>query len=148
MLVDNFPNIGAAEVYGFIPLKADRSETRFEGRAALNDVYCYLVVFVVRFNGSTAVSTTTNVNISMPERLRDAMRRRMAELGFENVSEYVRHLIREDQKEAAEQRLDEMLLDADRHGAGEVADEAWWTRLRAELTEKALRAKVLKAKRA
>lgn len=41
-------------------------------------------------------STTTSVNISMPASLKKAMHKRMAAAGFENASEYVRHLIRED----------------------------------------------------
>lgn len=87
------------------------------------------------------MSTTTNVNISMPKVIREVMEKRMAEKGFENISEYIRDLIREDQRRAAQMKLEEELLEGERSGPVERADAEWWARLRAEVTEKFKKAK-------
>jgi antitoxin ParD1/3/4 len=85
---------------------------------------------------STPASTTTTVNISMPTKIREAMRDRMADGGYENASEYVRHLIREDLKRVAHEKLEAELLEGEASGPAERADAAWWAKLRAELAEK------------
>ena len=82
---------------------------------------------------SATTSTTTTVNISMPTKVRDAMRDRMAEGGYENASEYVRHLIREDWKKAAQAKLEQELLAGEASGPGEPFDEGWLSRRQAEL---------------
>ena len=86
-------------------------------------------------------STTTSVNISMPEVVREMMKQRMAAGGYENASEYVRHLIREDLKRAAQEKLEMELLEGEASGPPERADAAWWAKLRAELAEKAAKRK-------
>ncbi len=88
-----------------------------------------------------STATTTTVNISMPEVIRQVMKNRMAASGYENASEYVRHLIREDLKRAEEEKLDAMLIEAEQTGETHVADKAWWAKLRQELTEKVHKAK-------
>jgi len=56
-------------------------------------------------------STSTTMNVSMPESLRSFVSERMTSGGFNNASEYIRQLIREDQKRVAQERLDAMLLE-------------------------------------
>lgn len=53
---------------------------------------------------------STTMNISLPETLKDFVRERVREADFSNPSDYVRHLIREDQKRAAQEKLDALLL--------------------------------------
>ena len=93
----------------------------------------------------STTTTTTTVNISMPVLVRDMMKNRMAAGGYENASEYVRHLIREDLKRSAQEKLEAELLEGEASGEPITVDDQYWERLRAELTEK-LRA--AKAKRA
>jgi antitoxin ParD1/3/4 len=80
-----------------------------------------------------STSTTTSVNISMPEVVREMMKQRMAAGGYENASEYVRHLIREDLKKAAERKLEQELIDGENSGPPQRVNEEWWRQLRAEI---------------
>lgn len=80
-----------------------------------------------------------SVNISMPEAMRRSMDERMAAGQFGNVSEYIRHLVREDLSRASEDRLEKLLLEGLDSGPGRVVDEKWWKERRAELEERARR---------
>jgi antitoxin ParD1/3/4 len=51
-----------------------------------------------------AMSTTT-LHISLPESLKDFVRERVADRHYSNPSDYIRALIREDQKRREEERL-------------------------------------------
>jgi antitoxin ParD1/3/4 len=87
------------------------------------------------------MSTTTNVNISMPQVIRDVMEQRMAEKGFENISEYIRDLIRNDYKRAAQEKLDAELLESEQSGELITIDKEWWERKKADLRERLRKAK-------
>lgn len=52
----------------------------------------------------------TSMNISLPESLRDYVEQQVASGGYGTASEYLRELIRQDQKQKAQERLEEMLL--------------------------------------
>lgn len=54
---------------------------------------------------------TTSMNISLPDTLRSFVEERVNNSGYGNVSEYVRELIRADQKRQAEERLEILLLE-------------------------------------
>jgi antitoxin ParD1/3/4 len=54
---------------------------------------------------------TTSLNISLPEALKEFIQERVAEKAYSNPSDYVRALIREDQKRRAEERLEQLLLE-------------------------------------
>jgi antitoxin ParD1/3/4 len=84
--------------------------------------------------GATAsTSTTTSVNISMPEVIREIMKQRMAAGGYENASEYVRHLIREDLKRASQEKLEQELLEGEASGPAEPWDARWLDGMKARL---------------
>ena len=51
------------------------------------------------------------MNISLPEPLKEFVEGQLAEGRYSSVSEYVRELIREDEKRKAEQRLEALLLE-------------------------------------
>jgi antitoxin ParD1/3/4 len=55
-----------------------------------------------------------------------------ATAGYSTPSEYVRELIREDQKRRAQQRVEALLLERLNSGAPVVADEEFWSNLKAE----------------
>ena len=54
---------------------------------------------------------TTSLNISLPEALKEFVHERVAEKAYSNPSDYVRALIREDQRRRAEEKLEQLLLE-------------------------------------
>lgn len=69
--------------------------------------------------------TTTSMNISLPEPLKEFVKQRVAEEHYSNPSDYVRALIREDQKRRDEKKLDELLLAGIRSGSRELTRKDW-----------------------
>jgi len=57
------------------------------------------------------MATLTSMNISLPDTMRTYVEERVNKSGYGNVSEYVRELIRADQKQQAEARLEALLLE-------------------------------------
>lgn len=88
----------------------------------------------------------TTFSIAMPEQMKEFVEQRVRGGAFGNVSEYFRHLVREDQKRAADERLAALLLEGEHSGEPITIDDAWWSRRRAELLRRAQGAK--RAKRA
>ena len=54
--------------------------------------------------------TTKTMNISLPETMKTFVEERLVTDGYGTVSEYVRELIREDQKKREEEKLEKLLL--------------------------------------
>jgi len=52
-----------------------------------------------------------SMNISLPEPLKDFVDQQIAAGRYSSASEYVRELIREDEKRKAEERLEQLLLE-------------------------------------
>ena len=52
----------------------------------------------------------TTMNISLPETMKAFVEERLQNNGYGSVSEYVRDLIREDQKKREEEKLERLLL--------------------------------------
>lgn len=52
-----------------------------------------------------------SLNISMPDELRDFVEKRTKENHFATPTEYIRSLVREDQKKAEADKLERLLLD-------------------------------------
>lgn len=66
------------------------------------------------------------MNIALPESLKSFVQERVADGGYSSVSEYVRELIRADQKQRLEERIDSLLLEGLNSGAPiEVTPEYW-----------------------
>jgi antitoxin ParD1/3/4 len=85
--------------------------------------------------------STTTMNISLPASLKEYVRRRVHnEEQYSTPSDYVRSLIREDQKKSDKKRLEQMLLEGVRSGRGvEIGLKEWdkfWERIHARLQEK------------
>jgi antitoxin ParD1/3/4 len=83
--------------------------------------------------------STTTMNISLPDTLKRFVQKRTKDANYSNPSDYVRALIREDQRrEAAEKLLHELVA---KHGAASTADIAtleakfWqsWNSLKSEI---------------
>ena len=75
----------------------------------------------------------TSMNISVPKPMREFVAQRMKQSGFANVSEYVRTLIREDRKRAANEHLETMLLEGLDSGRGIPATREYWAGKQAKL---------------
>lgn len=60
---------------------------------------------------------TATLNISLPEPMKVFVEERLVKDGYGTISEYVRELIRQDQKQRAEQELETLLLEGLRSGA-------------------------------
>ena len=75
----------------------------------------------------------TTMNVSLPRPLREFVRDRMARTGFGNASEYIRHLIRLDQKRAAEESLEMQILDGLRSGEAAPGNAGYWDAKRRDL---------------
>lgn len=66
------------------------------------------------------------MNIALPESLKSFVQERVVDGGYSSVSEYVRELIRADQKRRQEERIDALLLEGLNSGpAVEVTPEYW-----------------------
>ena len=66
------------------------------------------------------------MNIALPESMKHYVQARVSEGGYSSASEYIRELIRFDQKRKAEERIDALLLDGlDSGGPISVTPEYW-----------------------
>ena len=74
----------------------------------------------------------TSMNVSLPEALRHFVDERTAGR-FGSASEYVRELIREDQKRASEEQLEALLIQGLESGAPIEVSPEFWERKRQEL---------------
>jgi antitoxin ParD1/3/4 len=77
----------------------------------------------------------TTINISLPEPMREFIDQQVAQGGYSTVSEYVRQLIREAQKQAAYKKLEALLLEGLNSGEGVEVTKEWWQKKMAVLDE-------------
>jgi antitoxin ParD1/3/4 len=72
----------------------------------------------------------TTLNISLPEAMRAYVDQQVTQGGYSTASEYIRQLVREDQKRAAKERLESLLLEGVESGASAEMTSADWDDLR------------------
>lgn len=72
------------------------------------------------------------MNISLPDTMKSFIDDQVLDQGFGTSSEYIRALVRQEQQKA---RLREMLLEGKNSGPGEVADAAYFERLRERIRQ-------------
>jgi antitoxin ParD1/3/4 len=77
----------------------------------------------------------TSMNISLPEQLKEYVEEQTRS-GYSTPSEYVRELIREDQKRRTTERLDVLLLEGLNSGDPIPANAEFWTDLKRETVAK------------
>ena len=82
------------------------------------------------------------MNISLPETLRAFVDARVKAGGYSSASEYVRELVREDQKRRTQEDLESLLRAATRSGPGRELAKADWEALRRELGRRLAKRKV------
>lgn len=78
----------------------------------------------------------TTLTISLPESLRDFIDQQVKTRGYGNTSEYLRNLVRHDQEQQAQRKLEALLLEGIESGGDDVeATAAFWQDLKAEAIE-------------
>lgn len=74
------------------------------------------------------------MNISLPDQLKHFVETQVSGGGYSSVSEYVRELVRADQKHKAKEQLETVLLEALQSEPETVTPE-WWAKLRQEIRD-------------
>ena len=92
---------------------------------------------------SDRILHVSSINFSVPDDLRGFVDDRVARAGFSTPSEYMRHLIREDRKRAAQELLEGLLLEGLDSGAAEP-----WTKADVEEIRAAVRERLKQRRRA
>ena len=87
------------------------------------------------------------MNIALPQNLKDYVQARVAQGGYSSVSEYVRELIRADQKQAAEEILEQEILRGLGSGKPVPMTKDDWADIRREVKRRAMGRKPGKQKR-
>jgi len=75
----------------------------------------------------------TTLNISLPEPMRAYVAQQVAQGGYSTASEYIRQLVRQDQKRAARERLEFLLMEGVESGPPIEVTDQYWTEKRAKL---------------
>jgi len=75
----------------------------------------------------------TTMNISLPDSMRAFIEQKIAQGGYSTASEYIRQLVREDQKRAAQERLEQLLLEGIDSGEPIEGTAEYWAQKRAKL---------------
>jgi antitoxin ParD1/3/4 len=78
----------------------------------------------------------TTMNISLPENLKEFVESVIAKDGYGTASEYVRELIREDEKRRTQERLEKLLLEGLESGEPIEITADYWQKKRAALIAK------------
>jgi antitoxin ParD1/3/4 len=76
------------------------------------------------------------MNIALPESMKTFVQDRVSEGGYSSVSEYVRELIRADQKRKVEERIDTLLLEGLGSGQPIPVTAEYWEEKKRRLTER------------
>lgn len=78
----------------------------------------------------------TSLNISLPESMREFVDKQVVSGGYGTASEYVRELIREEQKRKAQEKLEALLIEGLESGPPIPVTPEFWKELRAEMLER------------
>jgi antitoxin ParD1/3/4 len=76
------------------------------------------------------------MNIALPEAMKHFVQERVSQGGYSSVSEYVRELIRADQKRKVEERIDALLLEGLDSGEPIPVTKEYWEEKKRKLTER------------
>jgi antitoxin ParD1/3/4 len=78
----------------------------------------------------------TSLNISLPQPLKDYVENQVKGLGYSTPSEYIRSLLREDQKRQAQERIEALLLEGLESGKPIEINPEYWETKRRQLVER------------
>jgi len=76
------------------------------------------------------------MNIALPESMKHFVHEQVSAGGYSSVSEYVRDLIRADQKRKVEERIDALLLEGLDSGEPVPVTKEYWEEKKRKLTER------------
>lgn len=76
------------------------------------------------------------MNVALPDSMKQFVQERVTEGGYSSVSEYIRELIRTDQKRRTEERVDALLLHGLQSGEPISVSPEYWERKRHRLTQR------------
>ncbi len=76
------------------------------------------------------------MNIALPESMKHFVQERVSAGGYSSASEYVRELIRADQKRTVEERIDALLLERLDSGPPIPVTPEYWEAKKRKLTER------------
>jgi antitoxin ParD1/3/4 len=82
------------------------------------------------------VMSLASLNISLPQPLKDYVEAQVKEGGYSTPSEYVRELVRRDQKQRAEEKLEARLLEGLTSGEPIEITPEYWENKRRQLIER------------
>ncbi|MEO8099032.1 MAG: type II toxin-antitoxin system ParD family antitoxin [Acidobacteriota bacterium] len=77
-----------------------------------------------------------SLNISLPQSLKEYVEGQVSSCGYSTPSEYVRELLRQDQKKRAEEKLEALLLEGLNSGDAIEITPEYWERKRTQLVER------------
>jgi antitoxin ParD1/3/4 len=78
----------------------------------------------------------TSLNISLPKNLKDYIEVQLKEQGYSTASEYLRELIRDDQRRRAIEKLELLLLEGATSGTPIEATPEYWKKKRREFARR------------
>ena len=78
----------------------------------------------------------TSLNISLPSSLKEFVETQVQESGFSTPSEYIRNLVRDDQKRRAEEKLEALLLEDLNSGEPIEITPEYWEKKRTQLIKR------------
>ncbi|TYQ32086.1 type II toxin-antitoxin system ParD family antitoxin [Pseudanabaena sp. UWO310] len=78
----------------------------------------------------------TTLNVSLPDAMRDFIQEQIQAGSYSTVSEYLRYLIRQEQKRVAQEKLDAMLLEGLNSGESVEMTDELWDQMRSRLVDK------------
>ena len=81
------------------------------------------------------MSPMTTLNISLPDSMRTFIDDQIAQGGYSTASEYIRDLIRQAQKQAAQEKLDSLLIEGLESGKSIEVTDRWWQEKQQRLVE-------------
>lgn len=76
------------------------------------------------------------MNISLPETMKEYVEKRVDEDGFSTVSAFIQQLVREDQKQKEQEKLEALLLERLQSGKPITVTPEYWEKKKAALTAK------------
>lgn len=76
------------------------------------------------------------MNISLPDPMKQYVEEQVTAGDYSSASEYMRELVRADQKRNAREKLEQTLLESLREGEPEEATSEFWNTLRGELAKR------------
>lgn len=77
--------------------------------------------------------TMTNLNLSLPDTLGEFIDQQIKIKGYPNASEYISHLIRQEQEKETQKQMEILLLDGLNSGQPIEITDDWWENQRKDL---------------